>query len=228
MLSILCVSDVKHYAVPFIEEMDRVAHRLGAEFVLVQDGKDVHSAGYIESVLDEAIAKTKGDYILRLDDDEKCSPALIRFLDREIYRSYDHWSFPRAHLWGNPKTMILEKYYWPDVQTRLSVRAKSGGRDKIHVRSPFGAGRIPNACLEHWCYLAKTYEERLEVGRRYHRIHSGADGGEFRATSFEDERAGQEVQFIEYTDGTVTGAMDVSGHTVGVPFRDRRIWKAAL
>lgn len=219
MLSILCVSDLKHYAVPFIEEMDRLAHRLKAEFVLVQDGVDVHSAGYIESVLDEAIAKTKGDYILRLDDDEKVSRAMERFLAREMYRRGEQWSFPRAHLWGNAQTMILEKYYWPDVQTRLSTRAKSGGYTKIHQGSPFGGGQIPFACLEHWCYLAKTYEERLEVSRRYHRIMQGADGGEFRASSFEDEKRGCEVQFIEYTDGCVTGKL------YGVPFDNRRVWK---
>jgi hypothetical protein len=213
VLSILCVSDVKERAVPFIAEMGQLAERLGAEFVLAQDGKDVHSKGYIESVLDEAIALTRGDYILRLDDDEKCSPAMIQWLEAKEYERGDHFTFPRVHFWRDPNTVILEQYYFPDLQTRLSTRAKAGGRSQIHSGSPFGGGTVTRVCIEHWVYLVKSYEERCATGVRYNQIRAGADGGVFRSSSIEDEHPG-EVTFLSYNGGTV-------------PMRGK-LWKGSL
>lgn len=202
MLSILCVSDMKPRALPFIEELRAVADELGAEFVLVRDGVDVHSQGYLESVLEEAIARTHGDYILRVDDDEKISPAMKRWLATKEYEMHQHWSFSRVHFWRDPHTVILAKYYFPDIQTRLSTRAMSGGRNEIHAGSPWGAGRIAPVALEHWVYLVKTYEERIETAKKYMSIKFGADGGAVRASAIEDELTG-DVQFIEYRDGEV-------------------------
>lgn len=201
-LSILCVSDLKERAKPFLREMQQLSKMIGAEFALVVDGVHVRSKGYIESVLDEALTFTHGDYILRLDDDEKCSPAMIRWLIEREYKADSHWSFPRVHLWDTPKQMIFEPYYWPDLQTRLSVREKAGGRPKIHSGSPFGAGTIARVCIEHWVYLCKSKEERLQIARRYHAIQPGSDGGEFRASSVEDEHPNG-CKFMEYTDGSV-------------------------
>jgi hypothetical protein len=202
VLSILCVSDCKPRALPFIENLRALAGRLDAEFVLVQDGKDVHSAGYLESVLDEAIAMTYGDYILRVDDDEKVSPVMERWLATKEYEMSDHWSFSRVHFWGDEKTVILAKYYFPDVQTRLSVRAKAGHRKEIHAGSPWGFGTIAPAALEHHVYLVKTYEERLATAKKYISVKFGADGGAVRASAIEDEITG-DVQFIEYGEGEV-------------------------
>lgn len=225
MISVLCVSDCKPRAQAFFDHFEGLAKRLGGEFVLVRDGVDVHSKGYIESVLDEAIAMTKGDWILRLDDDEKVSKAMERWINRGSHLKYDQWSFPRAHFWGDPKTVILEKYYWPDVQTRLSVRAKSGGITRIHQPSPFGGGAIAPVCLEHWVYLVKSYEERVETGLRYQQIASGHDGGQFRASSFEDEKAGVNVKFCEYnTEGFINNGVSADFE----PFAGARVWFAPV
>lgn len=202
MLSILCVSDLKARALPFVEDMRSLAKRLDCEFVLVHDGVDVHSKGYIESVLDDAIALTHGDYILRLDDDERCSPAMIQWLESKAYEQFEHWSFPRAHFWHDPQTMILEQYYFPDLQIRLSTRAKSGGRHEIHAGSPWGLGQTARVCIEHWVYLAKSYEERCATAARYLQIRAGADGGPFRACSIEDEHP-EGLQVVDYTDGLI-------------------------
>lgn len=197
MLSILCVSQVKPRAIPFLEDMKRTAEALGGEFVLAEDGKDVHSQGYIESVLDDAIALTRGDYILRLDDDERCSRSMLRWLELKKYEEGDHWSFPRIHLWKDVHTMIMEEYYWPDLQTRLSTRAKAGGRSEIHAGSPFGAGTIARVSIEHYVYLVKPYEERIAIAANYHRIRAGADGGPFRASGIEDEHP-EGLNLMEY------------------------------
>lgn len=197
MLSILCVSQVKPRAIPFLDDMKRTADALGGEFVLVEDGKDVHSQGYIESVLDQALALTHGDYILRLDDDERCSRSMLRWLETKQYEQGDHWSFPRVHLWKDPHTMIMEEYYWPDLQTRCSTRAKAGGRSEIHAGSPFGAGTIARVSIEHYVYLVKTYEERIAIAANYHRIRAGADGGPFRASGIEDEHP-EGLHLMEY------------------------------
>lgn len=214
-LSILCVSQVKTRAIPFLDDMKNTAAALGAEFVLAEDGKDVHSQGYLESVLEPAIALTHGDYVLRLDDDERCSRAMLRWLELKLYEQADHWSFPRVHLWKDPFTMIHEQYYWPDLQTRCSVRAKAGGRSEIHSGSPFGAGTIARVCIEHFVYLVKPYEERIAIAENYHRIRHGADGGPFRASAIEDE----------HPDGLNLMEYDGEGE---VPFVGRRWFEGSL
>lgn len=201
-LSILCVSTGKDRAQPFFDHFSDLAAQLDAELVLAIDGVHVHSKGYIESVLDEAIALTHGDYVLRLDDDERCSPAMITWLRAGKYLDADHWTFPRAHFYGNAHSVVCEDYYFPDLQTRLSVREKAGGRSEIHAGSPFGAGMIARVCIEHWVYLVKSYEERREIARGYQRIRAGADGGEFRAGGIEDEHPNG-LHVIEYNGGYV-------------------------
>lgn len=202
MLSILCVTTGRDRAQPFLEHFMELAEKLDAECVIVRDGEDVHSKGYIESVLDEAIARTSGEYILRLDDDERCSPAMVQWLEAREYEKGDHFTFPRVHFWGDSQSVILEQYYFPDLQTRLSVRAKAGGRGEIHLGSPFGAGEVTRVCLEHWVYLVKTYEERCATGVHYNEIRAGADGGVFRASSIEDEHP-EGLQLIDYNGGSI-------------------------
>lgn len=206
-LSILCVTKALPRTDTFIEHFFDLGHRLGAEVVIAVDGKDVRSKGYIESCLDEAIALTHGDYVLRLDDDERCSPALRAWLERKEYLVEEHWTFPRVHLWRDPKTIILSGAYFPDLQTRLSVRAKAGNRPIIHQGSPYGAGTIARVAIEHWTYLCKSYEERCETCAFYNGMAPGT------GRSIEDEMPG-EVQFMEYGDGYV-------------PMRGR-VWKGTL
>lgn len=201
-LSILCITSGLPRADQFLEHFFDVGHQLGAEVVIAQDGKDVHSKGYIESVLDDGLALTHGDYILRLDDDEKVSPAMLKWLLNKEYLKAPLWSFPRVHLWESPSWFIVEQYYFPDFQTRLATREKSSRPKDIHSGSPWGWGTISRVAIEHWCYLVKTYEERCEISRQYHRIRAGADGGEFRSSSVEDEHP-QGLSLMEYNDGSI-------------------------
>lgn len=185
LLSILTVTKAEPYTIPFLRSMREVAERAKAEFVIAGDGPNavktlkawglgdeeilvsVASKGYIESVLDTAINCCGGRYILRIDDDEFMSAEMQKWVVDEKYTESDHWKFPRAHLWGNRNQFIDMAPLWPDHQTRLSVRKKSGNRTFIHAGSPFGGGKLAPVLLEHGKFLVKSKEERKAIADRY-------------------------------------------------------------
>ncbi len=197
-LSILSVSQAAPYALRFLREFDYLATRLGAECVWIADGVDAYntlmaqprnpntrvhevtSRGFIESILDDAVARCTGEYILRLDDDELPSEAMVRWLANESYTQHDHWWFPRAHLWPDTQSMLLTPQLWPDGQTRLSIKEKSGGRHHIHAMSPFGPGECAGVMIHHHKFLVRSREEREETARRWH-------GGAMTAFSLPEE-----------------------------------------
>lgn len=182
-LSVLCVTRAERRAIPFIKSLGALATVCDAEFVIAADGLDalatlkdevegrvvlVRSKGYIESVLDDAVRACDGDYILRLDDDEFPSPDLVQWLRDGSYFDYDHWQFPRMHLWPNRNTFIDDPQLWPDYQTRLSVQAKSGGRRSYRSKSPFGDGRLASVAIEHHKFLVRSYEERRTMAEEHY------------------------------------------------------------
>ncbi len=136
--------------------------------------------GCLEQLHGMALTHCTGDYILRLDDDERCSPAMVQWLKDRRYEARDHWSFARAHLWLDEMQMLTEYPYWPDCQTRLSVKAKAGGRDTVHVASPFGYGTLAPAVIEHHNFLVKSPEERRAQADRYEAIKAGSGSGPLR------------------------------------------------
>ncbi len=192
-LSILCITRAEPFALPFLRAMDTLATGLGAELVIGADGHDayrrveelgllanvwaVQSDGYLESVLDTVLARCTGDYVLRLDDDERVSPAMMTWLAARRYERADHWAFPRANLWRDAQTYIVNAPLWPDLQTRLSVRSKAGGRTQIHAGSPYGTGEIAPVVLEHHKFLVKPLKEREAIAARYDAIAEGAGTG---------------------------------------------------
>lgn len=182
--------------------MSVVAKIVGAEFVVSFDGfraletfqnQDylsadssclVHSNGSIESVLDQAIENTSGDYILRLDDDESISSDMVDWLREERYLSHPHWKFPRAHLFSSINRAIVNPPLWPDYQTRLSTRTLSGQRHVIHCPSPFGGGEeAPKGCMIiHHKFIVKSLAERQLIMDRYNSI-SPDKGDDFKVFS---------------------------------------------
>jgi hypothetical protein len=134
----------------------------------------VVAEGFIESVLDLVVRSCVGRWVLRLDDDERCSPAMVRWLVEERYKAEQHWKFARAHLWGNPKTVIRNMQLYPDHQTRLSLLEMSGGRNHIHAGSPYGGGVLAPCVIEHHKFLIRSLDERLVIADRYDRIQQGA------------------------------------------------------
>jgi hypothetical protein len=192
-LSILCVTQAEPYADRFIDDMAVLANTLNAEFVVLADrmprgcwlehhpgfDKLVHceSQGYLESVLEQGVAECGGDYILRLDDDERCSEEMATWLKLRKYEHAEHWKFNRLHLWNDERHCLRTPQLWPDVQTRLSIKSKSGGRTSIHTGSPFGGGDIAHVSIEHHKFLVKTFEERKAIAARYDAVQPGTGTG---------------------------------------------------
>jgi hypothetical protein len=194
-LSILCVSRGEEYARPFLNAMHDLKEILKAELIVLLDRRQVgrslngwvfqghvESAGYIESVLDEALKYCTREYVLRLDDDERCSKGMVEWLAAAQYEEGQHWKFERAHLWGDTQHVLMTPHLWPDYQTRLSWRQYAGGRSTIHEGSPHGGGVPAHCAIEHWKFLVRTLEERREIVTRYDAIQPGA-GSRFRAFS---------------------------------------------
>ena len=209
-LSILVITKVEPFAVPFLTEMAQVAKVCNAEFVIAVDGTPqcgcdtpllfdvprqvvltVRSKGYLESVHDEALAACSGDYVLRLDDDERCSVAMIKWLVEQSYTAAPLWKFPRAHRYATDKAagdhiFIVNPPLWPDHQTRLGLKSMMGGRTHIHAGSPHGGGELAPVVLVHDKFVVKPLADRREIVRRYDRIAQGA-GTAFAAFSVPED-----------------------------------------
>ncbi len=216
-LSILCVTRAEPCVLPLLTHLARDARDLRAEMVISCDGRDavsrlsaevlpgwtgsrergpryvLHSClsqGYVESVLDQAIVSTHGDYILRIDDDESISPAMLAWLLAGAYESHPNWSFPRQHLWRTSEGAIGHldtPHHFPDYQTRLSTRALAGGRHGIHQGSVHGMGEIAPVCVVHHKYLVRSYADRLRIARGYDAYHEGYGTGDMRAFSLPED-----------------------------------------
>lgn len=186
-LTVLCVTDGKDHAQPFVTELAQVAQDIDASFVLAVDGDaqpwmpgpvfEMRSDGYLESILDDAIGLCRPGFILRVDDDERLTPLMIKWLARRAYAHHDHWAFPRLNLWPDPSRYITNPPLYPDLQTRLSVKAKSGGRRSVHVGSPYGTGQVAPVAIEHHKFIVRSREEREQLLDRYEEIQPGAGNG---------------------------------------------------
>lgn len=213
-LSVLVVSKLEPCSLRFIRAMEGI----GQQLVIAADGDQafltafeldveativkVQSKGYIESVLDQSLEACTGDYILRLDDDELVSEAMREWLRSGAWTSADHWEFPRMHLWNDG--VLLTPQLFPDHQTRLSVKSKSGGRHGVHAGSPFGGGETAPVCLEHHKFVIKSHEMRLAIAQNYDRYCQGYGTGNMKPFSLPEEAyQGQSVRIVAAWDGSM-------------------------
>jgi len=195
LLSILTITKAEPHVGFFLRQMQQLAIAANAEFVIAGDGTDainklkrggfgdenvlvsVRSNGTLESVLDSAVRCCSGKYILRIDDDECVSPEMFRWVVNQNFTESDHWKFCRAHLWHVPSLYITNAPLWPDHQTRLSIRKKSGGRPILHSSSPFGGGKLAPVLLEHWKFIVKSRVERQIIATQNDKFGPGYGTG---------------------------------------------------
>lgn len=219
-LSILCVTKGEERAYPFLSAMVALASTLRAEMVIAVDTLHgacdsierrygvvarvvrVGSLGFLESALDVAVYACNGDYILRLDDDERCSPAMAVWLFQESYLTSDHWKFPRLHLWPSEDSVVITPHLWPDHQTRLSVKGKSAGRTSVHAGSPFGGGLDAHVCIEHHKFLTRSREDRLSIALEYDKQWPGSGTGGMKPFSLPED-VYETVMTVAKGDGSV-------------------------
>ena len=171
-LTILTCTKYAPHSGRFLQAFDELAVKLDADMV-EYDGRGFRA---IEDCLEDAVNECDdGSYILRLDDDELPSPEMVLWLENRLYETHDHWCFPRKHLWLDEDHYIPDFPLYPDLQTRLSIKAKSGGRHKLHDGSPFGSGEIAPCDIEHHKFLVRSTEERQLLLAEYRRINPAAD-----------------------------------------------------
>lgn len=212
MLSVLCITRASDAVLPLLRELAQMAAYVGAECLLAADGApaahvllqsvrplhviQVTSLGYVESVLDEAIAATNGDYVLRVDDDERLDPELVGWIKDGGYRDAYHWQFRRAHLYPDPQHYLRSAPFWPDYQTRLSRRELAGGRSTIHAKSPFGLGEIGPGVIEHHKFLLYSYADRVRQAKHYEGLAKGSASGKFTGMTLPEHVKG--IQIAKY------------------------------
>lgn len=205
VLTILCITKCEPHARRFLEEMWSVVRNLPytAELIVYCDvtvdvtapallrdlsGEqatpegnylrlipNASRSGFLEAMHDDAVNCCSGEYVLRLDDDERMNRPMEDWVAAQGFLARDHWKFDRAHLWQDPYHYIADGPLWPDHQTRLSIKAKAGGRGTIHAGSPFGGGYLaPDCVIEHHVFLVRSRVEREKKLARYNQIHPGA------------------------------------------------------
>jgi hypothetical protein len=186
-LSIVCVSDVSAMTRGFLLEFQDLARTLGAEFVMgAHGGRAIRFADdngikfvvvdgkYFEELIDPVISVCTGDYVLRLDDDERISSGMLAWLKTDEWHRRDSWFFSRAHLWPDAQHCLAKQPYFPDFQARLSVARQARRPVKIHAAHAYPAYRAPaEAYLEHHVFLIRTREERQAITAKYETIRTG-------------------------------------------------------
>lgn len=224
-LTIVCITKVEPHAREYLTSMVSLGLYLHAPVIFGLDGDDafvrlgevfnhanleyvpelvrVQSKGYLESVHDEVVEHVRTKYVLRLDDDEGPSGAMIAWLYEGKYREADHWKFPRANMWTS-RYFIKSPHLWPDVQTRLSVKEKALGRNNIHCGSPHGGGRLAPVAIQHWKFFVKDYEERLKIAKQYDKVMSGAGTGGMRPFNLPED-CYDELPLEEWSDDVAVG-----------------------
>jgi hypothetical protein len=119
---------------------------------------------------------------------------MLAWLHDRKYVYADHWQFPRLALWSDEEHFLLTPQLWPDHQTRLSVKAKAGGRPGIHDGSPFGGGIHAHVAIEHHKFLVKSTEERAAIAARYDGIRQGTGTSGMLAFNLPEHAYGTSLQ----------------------------------
>lgn len=192
-LTVLTITDYPDHAPRFLQRAADLATRLGADYV-EWDGT---GAGLLENVLDGAVASCRDGWILLLADDEAIPRETEAWIATGEWETADNWCFPRRHLWPDEYSFITSMPLWPDLQTRLSVKAKSGGRLHIHAGSPFGSGTLVRAPIDHHKFLVRTQQERQQLLDRYATFDPIAVSPHYAAFSIPEHLANLELAVIE-------------------------------
>ncbi len=194
MISLVCVTKGEPHAPYFLNEMHNFCVKHNAEFIVGGDGDkgyqmaqlfgdvavQVHSEGYLESVIDEVLAKANFEWVLRLDDDETMSPAMEEWIVGRSWKDASEtiYSFPTAWLWGDRNHFITVPPFVGDFHPRFTRKDSSMGVERVpHAGNIHGLGTIVPVLHLHHKFLVKDYEKRYEIACRYESLREGAGFG---------------------------------------------------
>ena len=188
-LTILCATRGEDRILPFLRHHQQVAQACGATYRIIADGTEsfarladsdlvntvcLLALEGVHQAMQVAVDAADTDYVCVLDDDETCTPGLIRWLQQRTYKTSHLWSLPRAWLWGNTETFLSGVKHWPDYQTRLSLRVAAYVPMRIHGGWFDGHGTHCPYAIEHHKLLIRSREEREATVRSYEAVQAGA------------------------------------------------------
>lgn len=133
----------------------------------------VATDGYLESALPQMTALCSGDFILRLDDDERLGGNWTRqeFESLVALNDVSHLTLFRRWLVDDGRNFIVDSPWFPDVQLRLFRNVPASIRWPQQIHEPM---QIAGNCLtmgdrwiEHDVLFTTTPAERQEKCRRY-------------------------------------------------------------
>lgn len=194
-LSICCLTKCEPFSHRFLLEMKELADSLNAEFVLGADGCEekareytdrvipVVSKGYLESILQEVLNFCNGDYIFRLDDDERLSNSLYKWV-HDIVLVEPIYSFRRYELYKDENYYLTALH--PSVSSRLTTKRWAVCHDMIHGHFvPYGT--VIEHPILHYKFLVKSYEERLKLAEKYESITKNAGLGTYKSYTLPED-----------------------------------------
>lgn len=161
-----------------------LAERLAAQALPIQNSGDV-----VEDVIGAMSDRCPTEWVLRIDDDELPSMAMIRFVSAAVrHDRADAYAFPRYQCIVSPAGEVLYSGLHSLVdhlQWRLYRKDKVTYSARLHTPG-FEAGKVrgdiaPNAaCMVHLDWAVHTYAERAEKVERYDQ-HTTNSGTKWRA-----------------------------------------------
>ena len=196
-ISICCLTECKPFTDRFLLDMKSIAKELNAEFVLGADGCEelarkytdkvipVKSKGYLESVLQEVLDFCTGDYVFRLDDDERVSNSLLEWFHTTELSS-PTYSFRRFELYGDENHYLTHHLVHPSMSPRLTTKELAICKDMIHGHF-VEYGTVVEQPILHYKFLVKTYKERLEVANKYESIAENAGLGLYKVWTLPED-----------------------------------------
>lgn len=171
--------------------MAHVADRCGGVFTVVLDGPESHerwwgsglSARFAvvagtdrHQTVQAVIRQGTSDYVLMLDDDERCTEGLVNWLATEQYRTADFWYIRRAWLYKDARHYISSPKHWPNPSLRIGRRELITVPTAIHAGWMQGPGTKAEApfAIEHHKFLIRSLDERKETVAQYEAIRKDA------------------------------------------------------
>jgi glycosyltransferase involved in cell wall biosynthesis len=154
---------------------DAVARELADDVFRFEHDPDFNN------IFEQMMARCRGEWVLRFDDDETPSPNWTRERVRNLATApgLTHYHFPRRWIVPPGDRYCCEPPHWPNWAARMMRRRRDRivrPRGVVHPRlSIEGMGRyIPDLYIDHWNLVVYDRSERERKVAEYERAAPGA------------------------------------------------------